>query len=97
MDIGKITERSLLENPSIRSVDFKHQNYFSRNDMDKAFMGSFRHIESVPLPLLSPNGTREIVSCISWHNISQHTTFLAGKSEFEQRINTVLNFNPKKR
>lgn len=97
MDIGKITERSLLENTSIRSVDFEHQNYFSRNDMDKVFMGSFRHIESVPLPLLAPDGTRELVSCISWQNISKHVTLLAGKSEFEQRINTVLNFNPKKK
>lgn len=87
----------LLDNPAIKSVDFEYQNYFSRNDMDNAFMGSFRHIDAVPLPILMPNGKREIMSCISWSDISKHVKFLSGKSEFEQRINTVLNFNPKKK
>lgn len=97
MDIGKITEKMLLDNPAIESVDFEYQNYFSRNDLDKAFLGSFHHIDAIILPLKTPNGTRTLTACISWENISKHITQMAGKTEFEQRINTALNFNPKRK
>lgn len=97
MSIEEITEYSLLQNPKVKSVDFENENYFSVNDLNNLFMGTFRDLYSLPLPVLHPNNERYLTSCVSWKSISDRIEQLRGKSEFEKRINTALNFNPNKR
>lgn len=97
MSIEEITEHGLLRNSRIKSVDFENENYFSINDMNDFFMGSFRNISTVPLPIMYSNGKRDLTSCISWKNINERIEQLKGKSDFEKRINTALNFNTNKK
>ncbi|WP_417354716.1 hypothetical protein [Flavobacterium sp.] len=96
MNLQDITEDILLKEPNVRSVDFEHEWYFVASDMNKRFMGAFNNVPGLPLPILV-NGNRELLKCISFHDIQQQINFLAGKSDFERHINTALNFNPKKK
>lgn len=60
-------------------------------------MGTFQNLHTVPLPMMYSNGKRDLTSCVSWKIITESIDQLRGKSDFENSINTALNFNPNKR
>lgn len=97
MKLDNITEEILLHNSNIKSVDFENANYFSINDLNLAFMGAFRGLEGIPLPMISSDGNRHLTMCINWITILERKNELLGMSDFEKNINTALNFNPKKK
>lgn len=97
MKLDNITEEILLYNSNIKSVDFENDNYFSINDLNLVFMGAFRGLEGIPLPIIHSDGNRHLTMCINWTTILERKNELSAMSDFEKNINTALNFNPKKK
>lgn len=95
MKIQDITEQALLDHPQIKAVDFEHEWYFVAQDIDRVFMGAFADLPGVPLPILIHN-ERKLTRCVRFADIKEKATKLSGLSDFEVRINTALNFNPKR-
>lgn len=96
--IANITQEELLQNLNVRHVDFEHEWYFAVPDLNLQYIGAFKNIKGLPLPLqVSGKKERYIVSCIPFSKVAEIANKVGNTSDFQQAIDVLFSFNPKKR
>jgi hypothetical protein len=96
MSIANITQEDLLKNTNVRHVQYNGQWYFSVYDLNTEFIGAFKGVQGLGLPLENRKGEMEYINFIPYSQIHEISKKLEGVSDFQQAIDVLFNFKEKK-
>ena len=96
--IANITQEELLQNLNVRHVDFEHEWYFAVPDLNLQYIGAFKNVKGIPLPLqVLGRKERDLVVCIPFTKVAEVASKIGNTSDFQQAIDVLFNFNPKRK
>jgi hypothetical protein len=94
--IAGITEDKLLNDKKIRHVSFDGEWYFSIHDLNLEYIGAFKNVTGLILPVRGKNDKRDPLMCIAFSEIENIAKILENRPEFNQAIDVLFGFGKKK-